>query len=151
MVFADANRFGNRVVVGAVVGDVQLTVAVDQCQVSITIETACVPGSQRNHVTVEDIVDRGRGITKHRGGVGVGRQRAGRCITTGKDSIMDNDTSLIQTFPSSCICRLVPQRIQVFYGHILTCRIIMTIDGDCRLHFQMWLHQHLTVLSEDVF
>ena len=64
---------------------------------------------------------------------------------------MDNDSGGIQATPCSFICRLVPQRIQVFYGYVLTGAIAVTIDGDCRRHFQMRLYQHLTVLSEDIF
>ena len=61
----DAYLLGDGVVVGAVVGDIQFAVTIDQCQVTVTIEAAGVSGSQRDHVTVEDVVDRCCGIAKH--------------------------------------------------------------------------------------
>ena len=59
------------VVVGAVVGDVQLAVAVDQRQVAIAVETTGMSRTDGDEVTVVDVVDGGSGITEHRGDVGI--------------------------------------------------------------------------------
>ena len=74
MVIGDAYFLGNGVVVGAVVGDVQLAVAVDQRQVTVAIETTGMTGTQGNEVAVVDIVDGGRGIAEHRSGIGKDRR-----------------------------------------------------------------------------
>ena len=49
-------------VVGAVVSDVQTTVAIHQGEVTITIESTNMSGSDGDEVAVIDIMDRGRYI-----------------------------------------------------------------------------------------
>ena len=70
MVSIDVDFLGNRVVVGAVVGDIQFTVAIDKGQITVTVETTRMTRTQCNHVAMEHIVDRGRGIAIYRVDVG---------------------------------------------------------------------------------
>ena len=64
MIILNSDLLGNGIVVGTVVGDVQFPVAVDECQVAFTVQTACMACTQSNQVAVIDIVDRGSGITE---------------------------------------------------------------------------------------
>ena len=95
MIVIDGNFLGNAVVVGTIVCDVQLTVAINQRQVTIAIETTRMTGTQRDKVTVIDIIDRGGGIAVYRVDVGSRRNGTELCVTTGKHGIMDDDTRLV--------------------------------------------------------
>ena len=53
----DVNLFLDVIIVGAVVGDVQASVAVDERQVAIAIEAAGVACTQGDEVTVVDVVN----------------------------------------------------------------------------------------------
>ena len=59
------------VVVCAVVGDVQLAVAIDQRQVAIAIQTTDTTTADGDEVAVIDIVDGGGGVAEDGGGVGI--------------------------------------------------------------------------------
>ena len=59
------------VVIGTVIGDVQLTVAVHEGQVTLAIDATGMAGTNGNEVTVIHIVNGGCGIAIHRGGVGI--------------------------------------------------------------------------------
>ena len=87
------------IVVGAVVGDVQLTIAVDECQVTVAIDTTHMLGTNRDEVAVEDVDHIGRHIAVHGLLVGIDAGIAYRHVTTGKDGIMDDDTGEIQFVP----------------------------------------------------
>ena len=63
-------------VVGAVVGDVQTTVAVYEGQVTVAVESADMSCTDADEVAVIAIVDGGRGIAIHGGSIGVGPGRA---------------------------------------------------------------------------
>ena len=93
-VFGIINLISDIVVVGTVVGDIQLAVAIDEGQVTIAVETADVNGTDGDEVTVVNIVDGGGGVAKH--GLGVNIQLTTTYnITACKDSIVDNDTTLL--------------------------------------------------------
>ena len=81
--------------VGTIVGDVQLTITINQSQVTITIESTHATSSDRDKVTVINIVDRCRSITKYCRGVSKYLSRTRRGVTTGKDGIMDNDAFFV--------------------------------------------------------
>ena len=68
----DFRGIPDQVVIGAVIRDVQSAITIYEGQVSVTIESTRMGCSYRDEVTVIDIVDRGRGITEHRGCVGIG-------------------------------------------------------------------------------
>ena len=59
------------IVVRTIVSDVQTTIAIHEGQVTITIETTGMASTQRDEVTMIDIVDRCCGITKYRRGIGI--------------------------------------------------------------------------------
>ena len=77
MILVDGDFLGNGIIVGAVVGDVQFTVAIDERQVTITIQSTGVTSAKRNQVAVEDIVDSGvtldfiRGVLMDRGAASI--------------------------------------------------------------------------------
>ena len=77
------------IVVGTVVGDVQFTIAVDEGQVAVTIETTGISCSDGDEVTVIYIMDRSRGIAKNRGGISIQRTTTGCDVTTCEYSIVD--------------------------------------------------------------
>ena len=139
----------NGIVVRTIVSNVQTTIAIYEGQVTIAIKTTGMTRTQRNQVTVIDIVDRGCGISKYRRSVGIDGGRTGRRITTGKYGIVNDNTRRIQTVPL-CITVLVAQSIQVFNRNVLTCCIVVTIDGDSRQSLGMWLYQHFAVLSQHI-
>ena len=56
-------------------------------------------GAQGDEVTVVDIMDRGSGITEDRGGIGIHFIRTRRGVTTGKNCIVNGDTTDIQITP----------------------------------------------------
>ena len=146
-VSVDAYLLVNRVVVGAVVGDVQAAIAVDQRQVAVAIETAYMVRSQGDEVAVVDVVDGGGGIAIDGDGVGID-DRALHRVTTGKHGVVDDDAGGIQTIPSVFIILLVPQGVQVFDGRILAGGPIVAVDGHVGDHLRLRLNEHLTVLGE---
>ena len=64
------------VIVRTIVSDVQSTITINEGQVAITVQTTRMSCTQRNQVTMIDIVDGGCGVTEHRSGVGIDRGRA---------------------------------------------------------------------------
>ena len=64
-------------IVGTVVGDIQLTVAIYEGQVTITIQTTGMTCSDGDEVTVVGIMDRSRSITKYGLVVGILRTTTG--------------------------------------------------------------------------
>ena len=120
IIFIDCYFLFNGIVVGTIVGDVQLTIAVNQRQVTIAIQTTSVIGTQRDEVAVIDIIDGSSSIAKHRRCIGIGSRRTCRRVTTGKHRIMDNDTEIIQLAPYRCISSVLgTQMIEVCCRNIL--------------------------------
>ena len=86
------------VIVRTIVGNVQSTIAVNLGQVTVTIESAYMACTDGDEVTVIDVVNGGCSITIYRRGIGVCIFFVGtfcRGISSGKHSIMDNDTVII--------------------------------------------------------
>ena len=125
----DAYLFLDIIVVGAVVGDVQTSVAVDEGQVTIAVETAGMACTQGDEVAVVDVVNRGRGVAKHRSGVGIDSGRTRRRVTAGKHGIVDDDALVVQRFPP-VIGILVLQGVQCVGGNILTWGIDTLRNGE---------------------
>ena len=100
LILSKGNIIRNVIEVSAVVGDVQTTIAIDKGQVTIAVKTTRMTRTHRDEVAVIDIVDRCRGITIQRGGIGIHLVTTRRHVTTGKDGIMNDDTIHIQAFPS---------------------------------------------------
>ena len=81
------------VVVGAVVGDIQLAVAVDKGQVAVAVQTAGVARADGDEVAVVGIVDGGGGIAED--SIGVGKHLTAHAnISAGEDGIADEDAAL---------------------------------------------------------
>ena len=83
------------VVVGAIISDVEASIAIDEGQVTIAIESACLTTTDADEVTVVDVVHGSRSIAEYRGGIGVSLGRTRRRVTTGKHSIHDDDTIVV--------------------------------------------------------
>ena len=65
------------VIVRTIVRDVQSTITIDKGQVAITVQTTRMSCTQRNQVTVIDIVDGGCGVTEYCSGVSIDSGRTG--------------------------------------------------------------------------
>ena len=96
-VLIDGDGLLQAVIVGAIVGDVQLTVAVNHRKVSTTIDTTGMLGSNGDEVTVIDIVECSCGIAVDGCGIGIGLIIVRRHVTTGEYGIVDVDTAFLLT------------------------------------------------------
>ena len=147
----------NMIVVGAVVGDVQLTVTINESQVAITIQATGMTSTDSNQVTVIDIVDRSGGITINSSSIGKQRTTTRSDVTSGKDGIMDDDTKVIKFRPIAVIV-LTLQPIKVCSSHVFACivrsgttwRTSTTSDAEVLFGLSMWFYHHLTVFGEDI-
>ena len=119
VIILNRDFLGNGVVVCTVVGDVQTTVAVDEGQVTIAIQTADMSRTHGNQVAVVGIVEGGRGIAEHRGGVGIDRGRTRCRVTAGKHGVMDDDACAIKTAPSR-IRILITQSVKGVGRHVFS-------------------------------
>ena len=138
----------NRIIVGAIVRNVQTTIAVDQGEVTIAVETTDMMGAQGDKVAVVDVMDGGGGVAIDGDGVGIDNRALYR-VTTGKHSVMDDDTCRIQTTPPGSIILLVPQGVQNIDRHIVA-RGIVFVDGNTSQHLCIRLNQHLTVFGKNL-
>ena len=102
IVFFQGNLWVNMVVVSTVVGDVCFTIAVNQRQVTVTIKAAYTSSTDRDQVAVIDVVYRCRSIAIYRRGIGIHIGRTRRGVTTGKYSIMNNHTFLVDISLTQC-------------------------------------------------
>ena len=100
------------IVIGTVVGDVQLTVAIDEGQVTIAIETAGMPRTNGDEVAVIGIVDRSCGVAIDCRSIGKQRGTTLNDVTTGKDGIVDDDTIRVKVVPVGGISFLVLQFVK---------------------------------------
>ena len=152
-------RQGNRILdvieVRTVVGDVQLSVAIDKRQVAVAIQTAHTTTTNGDEVAVIDIVDGSCGIAEHRGGVGInlGGTRGG--VTAGEHSIVDDDAFLVDIClaegrPCCGISRLVAQIVQIGRGNIYAFVKFLIADGDSAIGFTPRLDQDLAVLRQEL-
>ncbi len=144
----DCNFFGNVIVVGTIVGNVQSTIAIYEREVTITVQSTKVSCSQGNQVAVIYIVDRCCSITKYRCGVGIHGRRTRRCITTSEYGVEDGNAGVIQTTPSRVL--LVAQVVKIFCSYIFTCGIAAIIDCNVRLCPTVRFNQHLAVLGKHI-
>ena len=146
MIFVDTDIFGDMVVVRAIVRDVQATVAVDERQVTITVEAARMTRTDRDEVTVVDIVDGCRGIAEDGGGISIHLVTTRRHVTTGEHGVVDDDTIGVETVPRCCSRGLVLKGVQCRGGYVVTCFIKSTVNRYGCLYFAMRLNQHVAVL-----
>ena len=130
MILVDGDFLADGIVVGAIVCDVQTTVAINEGEVAIAVETAGVTRTQGDEVAVIDVVDGGRGIAEHGIGVGIDLVTTRRHISTSKHSVVDNDTAHIQLFPYCSIGILVLQGVEIFDENILAWCVGMPVDGN---------------------
>ena len=150
VILVNGDFLGNGVVVGTVAGDVQLAVAINERQVTVTVESARVTRTQCNHVAMEHIVDRGGGIAEYRVDVGTRRHRTRLRVTAGKHGIVDDDTRLVQAAPPGGIGILVQQFVQIPNGHKLSGGIIVTTNGHGIHHLKHGFDKHLAVLGQRI-
>ena len=72
-VFFQGDTTRQTIVVGTIVRDIQLTIAITLGKVSTTIEATGMFGTNGDKVTVIAVIERGCGITKHRGSIRIMR------------------------------------------------------------------------------
>ena len=154
LIFIVSQLFLDMLIVGTVVGDIQLAVAIYEGQVTIAIQATGMTCSDSNEVTVINIMDRCRSVTINRLIVGILRTTTSRNITTGKDSIVDNDTTGIKTFPFRAIPRtsirvLTLQFVQRRSRHISS-HSIDFINIYLILYQTIRLYHHFTIFSENL-
>ena len=118
VVLCQGNLWVNMMEVGTIVGNIQLTIAIDQRQVTITVQSTYTTSTDRDEVTVIDIVDRSCSITEYSRSISKNLGRTGRGVTTGKYSVVDNDTFLVDirlanSRPFSLTGILITQIVQV--------------------------------------
>ena len=131
--------------VGAIVGDVQLAVAVHKGEVAVAIESAYLVFSQRDEVLVEKVAHSGRGIAEHRLGIGIHLVGTRRHITACKHGIADGDAQIVQTAPPGITVR----KLVEFLGrHIVARLVIRAAYRHCLLGHAIGRHQHLAVLGQ---
>ena len=137
MIGVNINFLTDGIIVGAIIGDIQTTVAIYERQVTITIKTTSMTRTQGNEVTMVSIMDRSRHIAIHRSGVGIHRGRTSWSITTSKHGIANDDTCRIKAFPSG-IGILVLQGVQSINRHI----IILDV---CTVEFDTIFSSHFPI------
>ena len=69
LIFRQRDLIVHAIIVSAVVGDVQFTIAVDHRQVATAIQSTSMLRSHGDEVTVEDIIQRCRRIAEYRRGI----------------------------------------------------------------------------------
>ena len=94
LVFLNGNLIVESVIVGTIVGNVQLTVTIHHRKVTTTIETTDLLCSHGNEVSIVDIIERSRSITEHCRRIGILFFTTACHIATRKNSIMDSHTAL---------------------------------------------------------
>ena len=150
LVFVVADGTVQVVVVGAVVGDVQFAVAVNQRQVTVAIEATHAVAANGHQVFVEHVGHRCRGIAEHRVCVSIDRIGTGRHVTAGKDGIADGDAQVIKVAASVCLPVAVAGRegVQVFCGHQVANSIGIPVYG-CRIgHHHVGRDDDFTVFGQ---
>ena len=118
--------FFQAVIVGAVVVDMQFTEAVDQCEVTVAIETTHLLSAEGDEVVVIDIAQRGCGVAIDGNRVGIEVVTTLGDVSTGKEGVVDGDASGVELFPfllAFIILVSVLQLVQGLHGHVFAFRI----------------------------
>ena len=131
-VLLEGDVVGHVVVVGAVVGDVQSAVSVDEGQVAVAVESAGVLGAYGDEVTVVEVAHGCDGVAEHRLSVDVHLIAARRGVAAGEDGVVYDDAVVVQAAPLAGRCALVVQGVEVFHRHIVAGGISFAVDGDGR-------------------
>ena len=131
--------------VGAIVGDVQLAVAVHKGEVAVAIESAYLVFSQCDEVLVEKVAHSGRGIAEHRLGIGIHLVGTRRHIAACKHGIADGDAQIVQTAPPGIT---VVELVQVCVAHIVALLVNCTVHRHILSGHAIGRHQHLAVLGQ---
>ena len=137
------------VVVGAVVGNVQLAVAVDQRQVAAAIESAHMLGTHGDEVAPVDVAQSGRHVAEHGHGVGINLIRAHVHIASAEDGVADDDALVVEGSPRLLVLFLSSQFAQHVGGYVVILCIAGAVDGHAvgSRHLCIGLYDHLAVLG----
>ena len=131
--------------VGAIVGDVQLAVAVHKGEVAVAIESAYLVFSQCDEVLVEKVAHSGRGIAEHRLGIGIHLVGTRRHIAACKHGIADGDAQIVQTAPLGITVR---ELVEFLCRHIVARLVSCTVHRHILSGHAIGRHQHLAVLGQ---
>ena len=91
-IFFQSNLLTQSIVVRTIVGDIQFTITTHHRQVTTTVETTRMLGTNRDEVVMIDIIERRCGIAEYGDRVGIALT-VRRHVTTGKHSIADMHTA----------------------------------------------------------
>ena len=133
----------------------QLTITVNERQVTTAVESANMLSTNGDEVSAIYITYCCSHITEDGLGVGIHLFRTVCYVTTSKDSVTDDDTSIVELSPRSAICHVVfaLQEVQLVCWHIFVRIVSVTTDGYALTGFYLSprLYYYLTVLSPVAF
>ena len=142
------------IVVGAVVRDMQLTIAVNKRQVAATVESAHMLGADGDEVAARHVAQSRRHVAEHGSGVGIHLIRTVRHVAAAEYRIMDNDTPVINVkgIPLSTVTDIVLalEGIELLKRHIVILGVCRAANGHAAgsIHLSVWLYNHLTVFCK---
>ena len=138
------------IVVGAVVRDVELSVAVNQREVATAIQSTDMLRSYGNQVTSVDIAQRCRHITEDGHRVGINLITTHCHITTCKHCVADNDAVIVKSLPLRLVVNifLSLQFVQSIGRHIVILGVGRASNGNAfsGQHLGVGFYHHLAVL-----
>ena len=118
--------FQQVIIVGTVVGDVQLAITVYEGKVTIAIESTDMLTAEAYKVLTEHVYHCGCSISIYRHRIGVDLVTTRRHVTTGKYGILDGESFIVQCLPCNSI--IESQCVQVFRSDIFALLIGGIID-----------------------
>ena len=131
VIFVHLDTLLQSVVVGAVVRDVQLTIAVNQREVAAAIQSTDMFGTDSDEITAINIAQGSCGVAEDGDGVGIYLVTTHSHITAGKHGIANDDTAVIECGPLWSIrdIGLAFQLVQLVGRHIVILVVGRAIDG----------------------
>ena len=135
------------VVVGSVVGNVQLTVAVDDGKVATAVETAGVLGSDGDKVAVVDVAQRCRDVAEHGGGIGIDLVGTDGHVAAGKDGVVYYDAGIADARPA-VVGVFVSECVEGIGGHVLVDVVCPSVNSDGREHLCVGFEHYPAVFGE---
>ena len=141
--------FGKRglqsIEVSTVVGNVQFSVAIDEGQVAVAVDTADVLAADADEVEAVDVAHGCRGIAEHCGSIGIHTVATCRHVAAGKHGVIDGHASLVKIVPATVG---LAQFVQVVLRNVVTLVVGGSVDGDAAAgHLTVRFNDHLAVLS----
>ena len=115
------------IVVGTIVGDIELAVSIHEGKVTITIETTHMVATETHKVLGKHVDDSSRSVTIYGHRIGIHEVGTRGHVTTCKDGIANGDSHLVELSPYFGVTIL--QLIKVLGEHILTLLVGLAPHG----------------------